>query len=218
MCEWVAIQQLFSLGRTCLNYPNESEWLWLPRTVMGDREPFKAIHERLVEQGPSCVGICVCVCVCERERESSAECGCPVKLNGACRVPNEPVLAGGLTHSDLPLCTSLSHLGCQGIAVNPDVPWTLAFAKPIHIFNEGLAWRTLTFRYLDLPLFLPCLVKREFKSFCVCDQESLIVVMSHESKKMVPVFWYNAVDFFCFWHKVMEAALVLYINLCTNMS
>lgn len=25
MCEWVAIQQLFSLRRTCLNYPNEAE-------------------------------------------------------------------------------------------------------------------------------------------------------------------------------------------------
>lgn len=48
--------------------------------------------------------------------------GCPVKLNGACQVPNEPVLAGGLTHSDLPLRTSLSLLGCQRMAVNLSLP------------------------------------------------------------------------------------------------
>jgi len=58
--------------------------------------------------------VCAPVCVCVKHAGS----GCPVKLNGACRVSNEPVLAGGLTHSDLPLCTSLSHLGCQGMAVN----------------------------------------------------------------------------------------------------
>lgn len=71
--------------------------------------------------GPTAL-VCVCagvgVCVCGRNMyEVDA-----LKLNGACRVPNEPVLAGGLTHCDLPLCTSLSHLVCQRMAVNLRLP------------------------------------------------------------------------------------------------
>lgn len=142
MREWVAIQQLFSLRRTCLNYPNESEWLWLPRKGLGD-------GAKQGEAGAARALMCVCV----RERERHAGCGCPVKLNGACWFPNEPVLAGGLTHGDLPLCTSLSHLSCQGMAVNPTLPWTLAFAKAIHIFNKALARRMVMSWYVGLYLY-----------------------------------------------------------------
>lgn len=46
---------------------------------------------------------------------------CPVKLNEVCRAHWKPVLAGRLTLSDLPLCTSLSRLGCQG-TVNLSLP------------------------------------------------------------------------------------------------
>lgn len=61
MREWVAIQQLFSLRRTCLNYPNEAEWLWLRRKALGGRGPCKAIQERPGDQGPQCVCVYVCV-------------------------------------------------------------------------------------------------------------------------------------------------------------
>lgn len=77
-----------------------------------------AQHGHAGEAGGAKASACVNLCVCVRH----AGCGCPVKLNGACRAPNEPVLAGGLTHGDLPLCTSLSHLGCQRMAVNPSPP------------------------------------------------------------------------------------------------
>lgn len=150
MREWAAIQQLFSLGRTCLNYPNEAEWLWLRRKALGGMGPCKAIQERPGDQGAQCV----CIYVCVTRRMCST-----VKLNGACRVPNEPLLAGRLTHNDLPLCTSLSHPGCQGIVVNPSLAWTLAFAKPIHIFNKDLTWRMHMSQYGGLPFFLSCLVK-----------------------------------------------------------
>lgn len=127
----MAIQQLFSVRRTCLNYPNESEWCYLGRGW--ETGPCKGRSER---GGEKCAKVT----------------GCPVKLNGACWFPNEPVLAGGLTHSDLPLCTSLSHLCCQGTAVNPGPPWTLAPAKPIHILNKDLAWKIVTSWFADLCL------------------------------------------------------------------
>lgn len=206
MREWVAIQQLFSLGRTCLNYPNESEWLWLPRrqgTLQGHTG-------EAVEQRPQCV------CVYVRQ----AGCGCPVKLNGACRVPNEPVLAGGLTHSDLPLCTSLSHLGCQGMAVNLSLPWTLAFTKPIHIFNKGLEWRILMSQYVGLTLFLSCLVKiilRLWPGKSQCCYE--LQVKNHARNVTIFLVQYSWLS--ASWHKVMEATSLLYINLSldkgTNM-
>lgn len=62
--------------------------------------------------------MCVQMCVCVKHTGS----GCPVKFNGACQVPNDPELAAGLTHSDLPLRSSLSLLGCQRMAVNLNLP------------------------------------------------------------------------------------------------
>lgn len=151
MREWVAIQQLFSPGRTCLNYPNEAEWLWLSWKGIG-RQGTQQSHAG--EAGGARASTRVCLCEGEH-----ALYGCPVKLNGACRVPNEPVLAGRLTHSNLPLCASLFHLCCRGRVVNPSLPWTLAFTKPIHIFNKGQALRMQTSQWVSLHLFLPCLVK-----------------------------------------------------------
>ena len=49
MREWAAIQQLFSLRRTCLNYPNEwsqSDFGFLGK-AMGGKEPCTAILEML---------------------------------------------------------------------------------------------------------------------------------------------------------------------------
>lgn len=82
-------------------------------------------------------GLCVYfqVCVCVREKDEGGEC--PVKLNVASWLLNELALAVTATLSDLPAGTSLSHLGCQWMAVNPTLPWTLAFNKPIHVFNKG---------------------------------------------------------------------------------
>lgn len=82
-------------------------------------------------------GLCVYfqVCVCVREKDEGGEC--PVKLNVASWFLNELALAVTATLSDLPAGTSLSHLGCQWMAVNPTLPWTLAFNKPIHAFNKG---------------------------------------------------------------------------------
>lgn len=150
MREWVAIQQLFSPGRTCLNYPNEAEWLWLSWKGMGGREPSKAIQERQGEQEPR--RVCVCV-----RGARTIWMPCEVKWS----VPGSQwaSVSWQTDNSDLPLCASLFHLCCRGRAVNPSLPWTLAFTKPIHIFNKGQALRMQTSQWVGLHLFLPCLVK-----------------------------------------------------------
>lgn len=132
MHERLAILRLFSLGRACLNYPNEGEWL--AASCLG----------RQRESGPA-----------RRYRRRVGGGGirraCQVKWS----VPGPQTGRVSLRTDTLrpPGAVDLLLFGLSGKPVNPRLPWTLAFSKlPFSLNIDQALQGTLMSQYHSISL------------------------------------------------------------------